>query len=127
MRGRLERLAVTLPFRIGVAIAILAVHLALLAHLGQERFGYPFLDASAPAPLFNHPATDPAPAHWERLVVSRWDSEHYIALGLRGYKECKSRDELGPGQFPDSPACELNFYPGYAFLGAAVVAVSKVP
>ena len=128
MRSRLAALALTLPFRMVVAVAILSVHLAMATHLGHERFGYHFNDAPDSAPQFHQPAREPAPQHWERLVVSRWDSQHYIALGLRGYKACKSKSELLPGEHPDDNwACELNFYPTYGFLGAAVVAVSHLP
>ncbi len=125
---RLRVLAVWLPFRLVLAVAILATHLALMSHLGHERFDYPFNSAPNAAPALPPPGTDGVFANWNRLLVSRWDAQHYLAIGLRGYSGCKPRGKLLPGEFPDDlPACQLNFYPTYGFLGRAAARVTHAP
>jgi hypothetical protein len=125
---RLARLAQTLPFRLVVALVIVALHVFTMAHFGRERLGYPFNAAPGQPPALPSPKTDVAPERWDRLVVSRWDAQHYMALGMRGYRYCKERSQLRPGENPDDgAACQLHFYPTYGFLGAAVVAVTHAP
>ena len=128
LRRRLEQLARALPFRMVVAVAILAFHLAMVNRMGRERFGYEFNTAPGNAPAFTQPAVEAAPRSWDRLVVSRWDSQHYIALALRSLDSCKDRSHLVAGHFPDEDnACELNFYPTYGWLGRWLVSVVHVP
>jgi hypothetical protein len=128
LRRDLGRVARALPFRVAVACAFLAFHLSTVAHLARERFGYPFNASPRSAPAFTNPAAESTPRSWDRLVVSRWDSQHYIALGLRGLDACKNRSQLAPGQSPyDSLACEVNFFPTYGWMGRWLVAVLHVP
>jgi hypothetical protein len=128
LRQRLRSLAIWLPFRVVVAVAILATHFAIVIHLGRERFDYPFDRSPGAAPVFHHPESDSAPENWNRLVVSRWDAQHYMGIGMRGYSTCKPRAQLLAGEFPDdNRTCELNFYPTYGLLGAAVVALTHAP
>jgi len=99
-----------------------------MAGIGAERLSLPFNSAPGDAPAFADPATHPVPAHWNRLITSSWDSQHYIALALRGYEYCAPRVELGPGHLPDDdPGCEVNFFPGYAFVGGWVAFVFRAP
>jgi hypothetical protein len=126
--ARLRSLAISLPFRLAFALALVAFHLAMMAHLGKDRLGYRFNEAPDNAPAFRDPSRDLAPDRWDRLVVSRWDAQHYMALGMRGYRFCKDRSQLRPGAHPDDGGpCQLHFYPTYGFLGAAVVAVTHLP
>ena len=68
------------------------------------------------------------PSHWDRLIVSRWDAQHYEALGLRGYTTCRDKSQLGSGEFPDDDqSCELNFYQTYGFIGAVVMRLTHWP
>ncbi len=125
---RLERLAVSLPFRMVLAVAILAFHVQMMTRLGEERFGYHFIEPSQGAPLFHDPAHDGVPANWPRMVVSRWDAQHYIELGLRGYKYCRQKGQFRSGEYPDDDeTCQLGFFPTYGLLGRAVVAVTHMP
>jgi hypothetical protein len=122
------RVAISLPFRVVVAAAFLLFHVAAMVRVGHDRFGYHFNDNPTQAPVFHHPESDWVPDAWDRLVVSRWDAQHYEALGLRGYSTCKERSQLRPGEvFDDDKTCELNFYPTYAWLGAAVAKVTHAP
>jgi hypothetical protein len=118
LRDHLVRLAISLPFRCAVAVVLLAIHCWTLTKIGRDRFDYKFDADPAHAPMFYSPATDVKPDKWDRLVVSRWDSQHYEALALRGYASCKDKSQLGSGEYPDDDiTCELNFYPTYAFAG----------
>jgi hypothetical protein len=109
--------ATTIPFRLLVAASLLALQVAVTIHSG-DRFGIKrFNSAPDDPPHFRHPATDWDPTHWDRLVVSRWDSGNYIALGLRGYQYCPPR---GPTLPVRAPGCNLAFYPTYGLIGRYV-------
>jgi hypothetical protein len=110
---RLAAWATTIPFRVAVAVVCLAVQLAVAIHSGK-RFDAPFNAAPGQAPVFRNPSVDRAPAHWDRLVLSRWDSGNYIDLGLRGYQYCPPRGPTLPAR---APGCNLAFYPTYGLLG----------
>jgi hypothetical protein len=128
LAARLDRLASSMPFRALLPIFFLAFHLVVLSALAKERFGLPFNSAPGAAPSFTNPAVEPIPAYWSRLIVSRWDSQHYITIGLRGYEYCAPREALGPDHFPDSDVvCQLNFFPGYALVGGATSRLLHVP
>jgi hypothetical protein len=116
-----RQLATTLPFRFLVAVLIVYVHLLAITHLSKERFDLDFSAASSPAPSFVDVARDLKPVGWDRLIVSRWDSQHYIELALRGYEPCKQPGELKPGEFPDDDKrCQVNFFPTYGWVGRFV-------
>jgi hypothetical protein len=127
-KTRLGRVARSLPFRLVFALAIVAFHLVAMARLGRERLDYKFNESPDHAPMLLGAHGEGTIQEWDRLIVSRWDAQHYMGLGMRGYRFCKDKSELRPGEFPDSnPACQLHFYPGYGFLGAAVARVLQVP
>jgi hypothetical protein len=109
-------------------VFFLVFHLIVLSSLARERFSIPFNSAPGASPGFVNPAIDPIPTNWNRLIVSRWDSQHYITIGLRGYQYCAPRSQLGPDHPPDSDVvCQLNFFPGYAFAGLALNRLFHVP
>jgi hypothetical protein len=123
---RLTAVATTVPFRAGVAVLCLGVHLAAIAYSAESRFGAPFNAAPNQPPAFVDPNVESAPRTWNRLAVSRWDAGHYIELGLRGYQYCPPRN-------PDAPLpvnarnCDLAFYPTYGLLGRLVSLGGKIP
>jgi hypothetical protein len=126
--ARAERLASSMAVRALLPIFFLVFHVVVLSALAKERFGLPFNSAPGAAPSFTNPAVEPIPANWSRLIVSRWDSQHYITIGLRGYEYCAPRAALGPNHYPDSDVvCQLNFFPGYALIGAAASRLLHVP
>jgi hypothetical protein len=128
LHQHLERLAVWLPFRILLALGILYFHVAMMKRVGADRFDYKFNADPEHAPIFLTPASDQKPDKWDRLIVSRWDAQHYEALGLRGYTTCKDKSQLGSGDYPDDDkTCELDFYPTYGFLGGLVARVTHQP
>jgi hypothetical protein len=117
MKDELARAAQKVPFRIGVAVLFIVGHLLLMRWMG-DRYGVPFNAEPGQPPAFHDPSVDLVPSHWNRLVVSRWDSQHYIDLVLRGHSQCPRG-----GFLPHEPMtpflyrCQLNFWPGYPFLG----------
>jgi hypothetical protein len=128
LRPIVARVAVSLPFRVAVAVVCLVFHTMMMARVGRDRFDYKFNAAPGQAPVFHHPESDARPENWDRLIVSRWDAQHYEAIALRGYATCKSASQLQSGEFPDDDkTCELDFYPTYGWLGAAVMKVTHLP
>ncbi len=127
-RPEIRRLASSLPFRAAVSVAFLAFHLVVLTELGRERFNLPFNISPNSPPAFANGPTDAVPANWDRLIVSRWDAQHYIALALRGYDTCPRKIDLGPTNFPENaPGCQVQFYPGYPFVGRVLTNLFRIP
>ncbi|HEX3343433.1 MAG TPA: hypothetical protein VHS09_02620, partial [Polyangiaceae bacterium] len=128
LRRIAARVAVSLPFRVAVAAACLLFHITMMTRVGRERFQYKFNEAPGRAPVFHHPESDAKPENWDRLVVARWDAQHYEAIALRGYSTCKDRSQLQSGDYPDDDrTCELDFYPTYGWVGAVVMKVTHLP
>jgi hypothetical protein len=128
MKSRLARVATSFPFRLAFALAIVAFHLAAMTRLAHDRLNLKFNASPDAAPAFHNPDGSGNLDRWDRLIVSRWDAQHYLGLGARGYRFCKDPSQLKPGQFPDDDkSCQLHFYPGYALLGAGVSRVTGLP
>jgi hypothetical protein len=128
VKRTLHALSKSLLVRALVPAVFLACHLAAMGKLGEERFGLPFDAAPGSPPTFVSPGTESGPVTWNRLVVSRWDSQHYIAIALRGYRYCAPRAAFNATRHPDDDiACELNFFPGYAFVGRWAAALTHAP
>jgi hypothetical protein len=112
-RARVEAALTSLPVRLVVPLVLLAAHLVLATESGV-RFGAPFNAAPGQPPAFVNPVTDRAPERWNRLVISRWDTGHYLNLGVRGFEACPPRGQ--PGYLSMDMRCDLAFYPTYGFL-----------
>lgn len=124
----IESLAVRVPFRIFVAVALVAFHLFAIRAVAKDRYGHAFNSNPGNPPEFSDASHDFGPQRWNRLIVSRWDSEHYISLAMRLYSHCKAKQDVVSGEFPDMDvACDLQFYPGYAIIGRAVARMTKLP
>ncbi|HXU63254.1 MAG TPA: hypothetical protein VN962_16235 [Polyangia bacterium] len=115
--------AITVPFRLGVALLVLALQFLVAVRSG-DRFGVPFNRAPGHPPGFRDPSRERVPTNWDRLVVARWDSGQYIELGLRGYQYCPPR---GPALPVFSPTCNLEFYPTYGLVGRWLGRLSGLP
>jgi hypothetical protein len=106
-------------FRLSVAVLFLALHVWAIRLAGDERLHQPFNAAPTQAVTLPTPQSL-TPSGWNRLLVSRWDAQHYIDLELRGYSACPPED-LRHAHFRNAfPRCAFSFYPGYGWLGAAV-------
>lgn len=121
---RLSGWATTVPFRVVVALVLLGLQLLVAIHSGDRFDVKRFNSKPGDPPHFRNPAADWAPANWDRLVVSRWDSGNYIELGLRGYQHCPPRSETLPVRVP---GCNLAFYPTYGLVGRYVAKLTTLP
>ena len=94
LTSRLRTLPGERGFRLAVAVALVIFHLAAFTRAAHVRLGVPFNSAPGSAPYYSNPdaaALMPAPRqphHWSRLVVSRWDAQHYIGFAIRGLTSC---------------------------------------
>jgi hypothetical protein len=128
LRPLVARVATSLPFRVALAVLCLYFHVTMMTRVGRDRFEYKFDADPLHPPSFQHPATDMRPTNWDRLVVARWDAQHYEAIALRGYSTCKDKSQLESGEYPDDDrTCELDFYPTYGWIGAVVMKVTHQP
>jgi len=94
IRQKLAELAPTRSFRFAVALALVIGHLVAFTIAGHERLGVPFNSAPGEEVYYSDPdahALMPPPRqphHWSRLIVSRWDAQHYIGFAIRGLYAC---------------------------------------
>jgi hypothetical protein len=113
-------------FRAALATLCLVVHLAVLAGFAEARFGVPWNAAPGAPPALASARTE-VPTGWNRLVVSRWDSMHYVNLALRGYDHCPPALR-STGALPSpTMTCDLAFYPGYPLVGRLASLGGLVP
>ena len=128
--ARWSALATRRDFRLLVAVAFVGLHLLLFARLASLRLGVPFDASPGAEPAFarlSEPLSRASPAHWDRLAVSRFDAQHYIALALRGYSQCPAQD-LRHANLPEIVKyCGFSFYPGYPLLGRIVALGNRIP
>ncbi|MGA2448986.1 MAG: hypothetical protein ABTD50_09950 [Polyangiaceae bacterium] len=121
-----RRVVTSVPFRLAVAASIVVWHVATTISFAHERWdGHPFNSAPDQVPTFPNPARDNYPVNGKRLIVSRWDAEHYLGLSMRGYSQCPNR-KLVPDDMR-GPVCDVAFFPGYPFLGYLVRRVTGIP
>jgi hypothetical protein len=132
-----DMLAESRRSRIGIAVVLAAFHLAMFARAGHERLDMPFNSSPGEAPYYsdiNAYATVGAvrqPHHWSRLIVSRWDAEHYIGFAVRGLKACPTEADP-PGEDTRMTdfkylECGLGWQPAYGAIGGAVSHVTGIP
>jgi hypothetical protein len=116
---RIERVLRSAPFRLLVAVFFVGMHVMTTITFARERYdGIPFDSAPDSPPAFRDVKHDGYPANARRLVVSRWDAEHYIGLALRGYSQCPRRELVADDL--RTPICDAAFYPGYPAMGWVV-------
>jgi hypothetical protein len=104
---------------------ILAMHLVAVARMGRDRYELPFNGAPGQSVDFASRVIDMIPRNWDRLLVSRWDSQHYIDLFLRGLSQCPHPPAKVEGS--DLFRCQLNFYPGYPAVGWVLSGGGRLP
>jgi hypothetical protein len=114
---RLRWVASTL-LRASVAVSVLGLHVFAFKTLAAERMKIPF-NASPTEP----PTIQSEFSHWNRLLVSRWDSLHYIAILARGFSTCPPKDLRGA----DLRSCHFHFYPGYPLVGRGIEWLFHIP
>jgi hypothetical protein len=114
-------------FRLTLAVAFICLHFAAFAAMGASRFHLP-LYGGGPKVVYSAPdlpLVGPAePVGWQRLLVARWDSQHYVSWALRGVTLCPAEDMRKSDLSSRLVYCGFNFYPGYPALGALLARVS---
>jgi hypothetical protein len=115
-------------FRLAVAAALVVGHLVAFTVAGHTRLHLPFNSAPGQEIYYSDPdanALMPAPRQphfWSRLIVSRWDSQHYIGFAVRGLTACPKH---GTGnQFL---ACGLAWMPTLGLIAGAVTDATGAP
>lgn len=127
---RLDRLAARPAFRLAVAALLAGLHLAAFAAAGRARLDLPFNAAPGAAPYHSDVfarATEGYPRqphHWSRLIVSRWDAQHYIGFATRGLRGCPD-----DARAPDLAylRCGLGWLPAYGVTGGALAGALGLP
>ena len=126
-RARLAELAGRQSVRAGFAALFVAFHLIMFWRAGAYRLDLPFNSAPTEAPFFSDihaPATrgyPRQPHHWSRLIVSRWDAQHYIGTATRGLTACPTTKDASDGDFLD---CGLGWLPAYGMTGRVFTALT---
>jgi hypothetical protein len=117
-------------FRLGIACFLALFHLAMFARAGHERIGVAFDSHPDDKPYFSDPDAPATrgyprqPHHWSRLVVSRWDAQHYIGTAERGLTACPHDPATATnGQYLD---CGLGWLPAWGTIGGTVSSVTSV-
>jgi hypothetical protein len=121
----IARAAQTPRFRSAVAALLVFVHVLAFAKAGHDRLGLPFNTIPEHAPYYSNPdapAVGPwyprQPHYWSRLIVSRWDSQHYIGFAIRGLTSCPT----DPATATDNQYafCGLVWFPAYGLVAGII-------
>ena len=106
------------------AIAFACLQLLFFVAAGHARLGLPFDAHPGEPPQFTDihaPATrgfPRQPTDWNRLVVSRWDAQHYIGTAVRGLSACPTDPVAAKdGAYLD---CGLGWLPAYGAVGGVI-------
>ncbi|MEP6864821.1 MAG: hypothetical protein ABJE66_29645 [Deltaproteobacteria bacterium] len=125
--ARVSDLAATLPARVAVASLLVCLHLTVFARASHSRLGLPFDTSPTEAPYFSDPdastlrSSPRQPHHWDRLAVSRFDAQHFIATAERGLTACPHA--ATDDQYLD---CGLGWLPAWGLVGGVVSSVAPL-
>ena len=125
MREQLASWATRRSVKVAVATAFALAHLWVIAHAGQTRLHLPFNSAPGHHLAFTDPMADSLgtiprqPPDWSRLIVSRFDSQHYIGFALRGLSACPT-DPKHTNHGWGYLHCGLGWLPAYGVAGGIV-------
>lgn len=115
--------------RFGFAALFVCFHLAMFWRAGHLRLGLPFDDAPGESVSFSDvhaPSTrgyPRQPHHWSRLVLSRWDAQHYIGMATRGLSGCPDHTAASDLEYLD---CGLGWLPAFGLTGGVVAKVTRL-
>jgi hypothetical protein len=128
MNERFRELAPKPWFRGAVALALVIGHLVAFTVAGHTRLHLPFNSAPGQEIYYSDPDANALmraprqPHFWSRLIVSRWDSQHYIGFAVRGLTACPKH---GTGQ--QFVACGLAWMPTLGLIAGAVTDATGAP
>jgi hypothetical protein len=128
---RLGRLAATSWFRLLVASLLVVCHLVAFSRAGESRLGLPFNSAPGHAPYYSDPDASAVrgyprqPHYWSRMLVSRWDAQHYIGFAVRGLTSCPTDSNAATDL--DYLDCGLNWFATFGKAGGLVADTTGLP
>lgn len=128
---RLEAWGGRTDVRIGVGILFVIFHLVMFARAGHTRLGVPFNAAPGEVPYYSNPDIGELqgyprqPHFWSRLIVSRWDAQHYVGHAIRGSTACPK----DPATATDAQymQCGMAWMPAYGLIANAISNVTSAP
>jgi hypothetical protein len=115
--------------KLAIATALALAHLLVIWRAGESRLQLPFNNAPGEHLAYTNPLAHSLgsiprqPPNWSRLIVSRFDSQHYIGFALRGLSSCPTdpkNTQKGWGYLN----CGLGWLPAYGEAGGVVSAVT---
>lgn len=115
-------------FRGAVAVALVLGHLVAFTIAGHQRLHVGFNSAPGEEVYYSDPdahALMPPPRqphHWSRLVVSRWDAQHYIGFAVRGLTACPKH-----ATGPQLVGCGMAWMPTLGLLARGVADTTGAP
>ena len=125
MREQLASWATRRSFKVTIAVALALLQLLVIAHAGKSRLDLPFNKAPGQHLAFTDPMANSLgsiprePPDWSRLIVSRFDSQHYIGFALRGLSACPT-DPKQANHGWGYLNCGLGWLPAYGVAGGVV-------
>lgn len=128
--ARLDTVAATSHFRVLVSTLLVVMHLVLFTVAGHEKLDLPFNSAPGNAPYFSDPDAPELrpilrqPHYWSRLIVSRWDSQHYISFAIRGITSCPTDPSAYDYEYMQ---CGLAWLPGWGLTAGVLVDTTGMP
>ena len=128
--ARLDAASGTPHFRVLVSTLLVVIHLALFALAGHDKLDLPFNSSPGNAPYFSDPDAPELrpilrqPHYWSRLIVSRWDSQHYISFALRGITACPTDPSAEDYEYMQ---CGLAWLPGWGLTAGVIVDSTGLP
>lgn len=131
LANRFDRWASRWAFRIAIAALLASLHIFAFWRAGHDRLNLDFNSHPDHAPYYSNPDA-PAltqgprqPHFWSRLVLSRFDSQHYIATAVRGLTACPTDgDKATDIQYLQ---CGLGWLPAYGAVGGVVARITTLP
>lgn len=130
-RKRLDAWAGRSDVRLGVAIVLVIFHLAAFTRAAHVRLHLPFNVAPGETPYYSNPDIGSLqgyprqPHRWSRLVVSRWDAQHYIGFAVRGVTSCPKDPKTA--RDGDYMSCGLVWMPSYGLIAGTISDLTHAP
>jgi hypothetical protein len=127
-----ERYAGRLWVRALVGVVAVCIHLGAFTAIGHQRLKVDFSTTSED-PYYSDPDAPATvgyprqPHHWSRLIVSRWDAQHYVGFAIRGITSCPT-DGGGDRQHKNGEylSCGLGWLPAWGLAGGMVADVTGI-
>ena len=125
--------AAKLHVRLAVAVLLAFMHVLAFAKTGDDRIDVGFNTAAGHEPYYSDPDASAVrgyprqPHYWSRLVVSRWDAQHYIGFAIRGITACPTDGSGGEEKDAAYLECGLGWLPAWGLAAGAITEVLPAP